>query len=195
MAVSAEQIKELREKTGAGISDIKKAIEESGGDLEKALTAIERKLGSSANKRMGRETKAGLVEAYIHSNSKVGSMVELFCETDFVALNSGFRELAHDLALHIAAMNPRYLSSEDVPSEVWEEEKRHLTEEFKNLNKPPQILKEIIEGKLKSHFKNMVLTEQSFVKDQDKTVGGFLKEAMGKFGENIKIGKFVRFEI
>lgn len=195
MAISAEKIKELREKTGASISDIKKSLEESGDDLGKAQAAIERKLGSSAGKRLGRETKAGLVEAYIHSNGRVGSMVELFCETDFVARNSGFKELAHGLALHIAAMCPRYLSLENIPPEIWEEEKRHFEEEFAKLNKPPQLLKEIIEGKLKSHFQDIVLTEQPFVKDQDKTVGEIVREAIGKFGENIKIGKFIRFEI
>lgn len=195
MTISANKIKELRELTGAGISDVKKALEESGGDLEKAQAAIERKLGSSAGKRIGRETKAGLVEAYIHSNGRVGSMVELFCETDFVARNNEFKELAHDLALHIAAMNPRYLSLDNIPAETWEEEKRYFEEEFAKLNKPPHLLKEIIDGKLKSHFQGTVLVTQPFVKDQDKTVGDLVKEAIGKFGENIKIGKFVRFEV
>lgn len=193
--INAEQIKELRERTGAGISDVKKALEENRGDLERAQVAIERKLGSSAGKRSGRETKAGLVEAYIHSNGKIGSMVELFCETDFVSRNSGFKELAHDLVLHIAAMNPRYLSLENIPPEMWEKEKGHLEEEFAKLGKPPHLLKEIVDGKLKSHFQGLVLMEQPFVRDQDKTMGDVIKEAIGKFGENIKIGKFVRFEI
>ena len=195
MTVSAGQIKELREKTGAGISDVKKALEENGGDFQKALASIERKLGSSAGKRFGRETKAGLIGSYVHSNGRIGSMVELLCETDFVARNSGFRELAHDLAMHVAAMSPRFLSLEDIPAEVWEEEKKHIEMEFKNLGKPQNILEEMIKGKLQSHFQNSVLMEQLFVKDPDKTVGDLLKKAIGKFGENIKIGKFIRFEV
>lgn len=195
MSSTTEQIKELREKTGAGITDIKKALEDNGGDLGKALSAIERKLGNLAGKRFGRETKAGIVEAYIHSNGKVGSMIELSCETDFVARNPSFKALAHDLAMHIVAMVPTYLSLDLVPKDIWDGEKRNFTEEVKKMNKPENITKDIIEGKLKSHFKTMTLLEQPFVKDQDKTVGEFLNEAIGKFGENIKVGKFVRLEV
>ncbi len=148
--ITAQQIKELREKTGAGISDVKRALEESGGDTGKAEVWLERKLGSSAAKRISREIKAGLVEAYIHSNGKIGSMVEVGCETDFVARNPQFKELAHDLAMHIAAMDP---GDSDI------------------------------------------LLQQSFIKNESKTIGEVLNEAIGKFGENIKIGRFVRFEI
>ena len=150
MAISAQQIKDLREKTGAGIADVKKALEEAKEDMEKAFELIERKLGSSAVKKASRETMAGLVEAYIHTNGRVGSLVEVFCETDFVARNPAFKEFAHGLALHIAAMQDE-------------------------------------EG--------MPLLSQPFVKDQSKTVEQIVAEAIGKFGENIKIGNFTRFEV
>lgn len=150
MAISAEQIKEFREKTGAGISDIKRALEESGGDPGKALKIIEQKWGSVAGKKAARETRAGLVDAYVHSNGRIGSMVEVFCETDFVARNPQFKELAHDLAMHITAINPTDLD---------------------------------------------MLVSQPFIKNESKTVGEFINEAVGRFGENIKIGRFVRFEI
>lgn len=147
---STESVKELREKTGAGISDIKKALEDSGGDMVKAIGLIEQKLGSLAGKRAGREARAGVVDAYIHSNGKIGALVELLCETDFVARNASFKELAHDLAMQIAAMYPA-------------DENTFL--------------------------------EQPFIKDQNKSVRELIGEAAGKFGENIKIGKFIRFEL
>ena len=192
--ITAQQIKELREKTGAGISDVKKALEESGGDTDKAFKWIEHRLGGIAEKKSGRETKAGLVEAYIHSNGRIGAMLELFCETDFVARNPAFKGLAHDLAMHIAAMRPAYLSLENMPQDLWQAEKGRFEEETRGLNKPSNVLKEIVAGKLKAHFGPLSLHEQPFVKDQDKTVGEVLNEAIGKFGENIKIGRFTRFE-
>ncbi len=193
--ISAEQIKELRAATGAGISDVKRALEDSGGDMARALEAIERKLGGSAGKRAGRETGAGIVESYIHSNSRIGSLVELMCETDFVARNPEFHTLAHDIALHIAAMRPAYLSLDAVPADVWQREKERISEEVVALQKPSNIREEIIDGKLKSYFGALSLLEQPFAKDQDKTVGDIINEAVGKFGENIKVGRFVRYEI
>jgi elongation factor Ts len=193
--ISANQIKELREKTGASISDVKKALEENGGDMDKAYAWLERKLGSSAVKKAGREIKAGLIEAYIHSNGRIGSLVEVGCETDFVARNPQFREFAHDIAMHIAAMSPVYLSIETVPQNLWEAERMRVAEEVRGLNKPAHILEEIIDGKLKAHFGALSLLSQPFIKDQDKTVGDVVNETIGKFGENIKIGRFIRFEI
>ncbi len=195
MQISAQQIKELRESTGAGISDVKKALEESQGDLEKAFKIIERKLGSAAIKKASRETRAGLIDAYVHSNGKVASLVEVFCETDFVARNPDFKELAHDLAMHIAAMRPLYLSVDAVPKDEWEAEKTVFQKEANALNKPAHVLESIVEGKLASHFGAQSLLQQPFIKDDNKTVGGVINEAIGKFGENIKIGKFVRLEI
>lgn len=193
--IPAQLIKALREKTGAGISDIKKALEESKGDVVKAVEIIERKLGSSAGKRAGRDTNAGLVEAYMHATGKIGAMVELFCETDFVARNPAFKELAHDIAMHIAAMRPAYLSLDAVPEQAWQVEKERCTEEAAQLGKPANIVEQIVDGKLKSHFGSMALLAQPFVKDQDKTVEEILNESIGRFGENLKIGRFARFEI
>ena len=193
--ISAEQIKELREKTGAGISDVKRALEESGGDMTKALAAIERKLGSAAGKRAGRQTHAGVVNAYIHSNARVGVLIELFCETDFVARSPAFVGLAHDFALHIAAMNPVYVSRQDVPRDLWETEKERCREEARATGKPAVIQEQIVEGKLQAHFGALSLLDQPFVKEQEKSVGAILNEAIGRFGENIRVGRFVRFEL
>lgn len=193
--ILAQQIRELREKTGAGISDVKRALEECGGDIEKAVFWLERKLGSFAVKKSGRDIKAGLVEAYVHSNNRIGSLVEIGCETDFVARNPGFRAFAHDIAMHIAAMNPVYFSFESIPKEVWTAEKSSVEEKVRGTGKPEHILEEIIDGKLKAHFGPMCLLSQHFIKDQDKTMADLINEAIGKFGENIKIGRFVRFEI
>ena len=195
MPISAQQIKELREKTGAGVADVKKALEEVNGDAARALELIQRKFGNIAEKKSGRETGAGVVDAYIHSNGKIGVLVELFCETDFVSRNAHFKTLAHDLALHIAAMRPLYASLDAVPQEIWQIEKRRYEEEARTLGKPSHIVQEIVDGKLKSYFGAMTLSEQPFVKDQDRTVGQVLRDAVGQFGENIKIGKFIRFEI
>lgn len=195
MAITADQIRELREKTGAGMSDVKKALEENGGDIEKSFAALLRKLGSSAVKKAGRATGAGLIDAYVHSNGRIGVLVELLCETDFVARNLAFKELAHEIALHIAAMNPLYLSLDTIPAELWQSEKARISEEVKNLGKPTGIMEEIIDGKLKSYFGSLVLLEQAFIKDQDKRVLDIVNESIGKFGENIKIGRFSRIEI
>ena len=193
--ISAQLIKELREKTGAGVSDVKKALEEAKGDTVRALEIIERKLGGSAAKRVGRDTAAGIVEAYIHSNDRLGVLLEIFSETDFVARNPGFKELAHDIALHIAAMRPMYLSIDAVPRDQWEAEKARFAEEAQSLNKPANIVEQIIDGKLNAHFGAYALLQQPFVKDPNKLVGDILNEAIGRFGENIKIGRFVRLEM
>lgn len=193
--ITAEQIKNLREQTGVGISDVKKALEENGGNMAKAEAWLERKLGSSALKKADREIKAGLVEAYLHSNGRIGSLVEVGCETDFVARNPQFKEFAHNLAMHIAAMSPAYLSMDTVPQEIWQAEKSRFGEETRGMNKSQNVLNEIVDGKLKAHFGAMCFLSQQFVKDQDKTVSDIVNEAVGKFGENIKVGRFVRFEI
>lgn len=195
MEITAQQVKTLREKTGAGMADVKKALEEAAGDMDKAFTLIERKLGSAAIKKATRATGAGIVESYIHSNGRVGALVEIFCETDFVARNPLFKEFAHDIALHIAAMNPLYLSLNAVPADLWEAEKNRFEEEAGKLGKPAEIRDQIVDGKLKSHFGALSLLTQPFVKDQDKTVGEHLNESIGKFGENMKIGRFVRLEL
>ena len=195
MVISAQQIKDLREKTGAGIADVKRALEDAAGDFGKAFELIERKLGSAAVKKAGRETGAGIVDAYIHSNHKVGALIEVFCETDFVAKTPAFKEFVHDLALHIAAMRPVYLSMEQVPENLWQAEKAKVAEEVSAMDKPAQIKEQIIDGKLRTYFGSLSLLSQAFVKDQDKSVEQVVAEAIGKFGENIKIGNFTRFEV
>ena len=193
--VSAKDIKELREKTGAGIADVKKALEESSGDAAKAELWLERKLGSTAIKKASRETKAGIVETYLHSNGRIGSMVELFCETDFVARNPDFKKLAHDLAMHIAAMSPLYMSLDSVPARAWDAEKIRFEEEVAKMDKPENIKNNIVSGKLKTYFGGLSLLSQPFVKDEERAVGDIVNEAIGRFGENIKVGMFARFEI
>lgn len=191
----AEVIKILRDKTGAGIADIKRALEEAGGDQEKAEAIIMRRFGAIAQKKSGRETRSGIVDAYIHLNGRVGSLVALYCETDFVARNPAFKELAHDIAMQVVAMNPLYLSLDHVPREIWDVEKSRFETEAMTLGKPSHVIQEIVEGKLKAYFGAVTLMEQPFIKDQDKTVAMVIQEAIGKFGENIKIGKFVKFEL
>ena len=156
---------------------------------------IEKKLGSLAGKRVGRKTGAGIVDAYIHSDKRIGVLVELFSETDFVARNPEFVMLAHGLALHIAALGPQYLSRDSVPDEIVNAERARFEEEVQRLGKPEKIMREIIDGKLASHFGAVSLLEQPYIKDQDKTVREVINEAIGKFGENIQVGRFVRFEL
>ncbi|MEK7560880.1 MAG: translation elongation factor Ts [Patescibacteria group bacterium] len=190
--ITAQQIKDLRERTGAGIADVKKALEECGGDMEKAEKRISERLGGIAGKKAGRATGAGLVESYIHSDGRVGAMIELFCETDFVARNPSFKELAHDIVMHITAMRPVYQALDAVPTDIWDAEKRRFEEETRAMGKPPAITQQIVEGKLKAHFAPMALLDQPFVKDQDKTIRDVINEAIGRFGENIKIGRWAR---
>ena len=193
--IRASDIKELREQTGAGIADVKKALEESGGDREKATRWLTRKLGSSAIKKASRETGAGRIETYLHSNGKIGSMIELYCETDFVARNPEFKALAHDLAMHIAAMSPMYQSPDAIPEEAWNAEKARFNEEVLKMDKPDSVKADIVKGKLSAHFGSLSLLSQPFIKEQEKTVADIINEAIGRFGENIKVGRFTRFEI
>jgi len=190
-----ELIKQLREETGVSLGQCKKAIEESGGDLEKAKEIL-RKWGEDlAGKKSSRSTKEGIIESYIHANGKIGVLVVLKCETDFVARNPEFKELAHNLALHIAASAPEYLSEEDIPEEVIEKEKNLYREQFKNSGKPDEIIEKIIQGKLETFKKEKVLLNQPYIKDDSKTIRELLNQYISKLGENITIEKFVRLEI
>lgn len=193
--MSLELIKKIREKTGAGMVDIKNAIEEAQGDEEKAIEILRKKGQSKAAKKAGREVKEGVVVSYIHSNGKIGSMVKLYCETDFVARNEEFVGLAKDIAMHISAMDPKFLSPEDVSSELIEKEKEIWMEQMKDEKKPEDILKKIIEGKERKFREELALLSQSFVKEPEKTVGELINEKIGKIGENIQIGEFVRYEL
>lgn len=193
--VSTQQIKKLRQETGAGIADVREALEKNGGNVEKARQWLEKKLGASALKKANRSTTAGIIDSYIHSNGRIGAMVEVMCETDFVARNPQFKEFVHNIAMHIAAMAPVYISLDTVPEDVLSVERKRLEKEVETLDKPVDIKRQIVEGKLKSQLAEITLLEQPFVKDQDKSVGELINESIGKFGENIKIARFVRFEI
>ncbi|MFA5134022.1 MAG: translation elongation factor Ts [Patescibacteria group bacterium] len=185
----------LRQMTGAGIVDCKNALEEVGGDLEKAAEALRKKGIAKASKREERETREGVVATYIHSNNKMGVMVELLSETDFVARNEDFKKLASDIAMHIAALNPLYLSPESVPQEVVQKEREIYTQEFAGSGKPQNIIDNIVNGKLQKFFEETCLTKQKFIKDEEMTIDDLVKQKIGVIGENIKIGRFARFEI
>lgn len=188
-------ILKLRQRTGCGMMDCKTALEEVGGDLEKAAEALRKKGIAKASKRGERETHEGLVVSYVHSNNRIGVLLELFSETDFVAINEQFRELANDIAIHIAAMNPLYLSEADVPEEVLNKEKEIYAEEFEGAGKSQEVVDKIVEGKLGKFYEDVCLLNQRFIKDEDKTIDELIKEKIGVIGENIQIGRFCRFEI
>lgn len=192
--ISADRVKELREKTGAGMMECKKALTESKGDFEKAIDCLRQKGLATAAKKAGRSASEGLVSSYIHMD-KIGVLLEVNCETDFVAKTDDFRGLVKDIALHIAAANPSYLSHEDVPQDIIEREKDIYKAQV--ANKPPQIVEKIVEGKLDKFFGDMCLLEQAFVKDPEQKlkVKELVTEKIAKLGENIVIRRFVRFQL
>jgi len=194
--MATEDIIKLREQTGAGMLDCKKALDEAGGDLEKAAEILRKKgQAKAAKKSAERETKEGIVHAYIHANGKVGAMVELLCETDFVAKNEVFQELAHEIAMQIAATEPLYLKSEDVPEEVVEKEKSIIKEEMADESKPADVLDKIIEGKMAKYYEDVCLLNQPYIKDEDMTIGDLINNKIASLGEKIEIGNFCRFAI
>lgn len=193
--MTIDALKQLRDKTGVSIMLCKKALEEAKGDFDKAMKILERESLKIAAKKIGRETKSGVIDAYIHSNKKVGVLIELRCETDFVAKNELFQKLAHDLAMHIAALNPKFARKELISEEMKTELKTAYEEETAAMNKPKEIINKIIEGKLSAHLDEITLYEQPFVKDQDKKVREVIEEAILKFGENIEVARFCRFEL
>jgi elongation factor Ts len=190
-----EQIKNLREKTGAGIVDVKKAIEDAKGDEPKAIELLRKRGQEKAGKKAGRSASEGVVVSYIHPNHRVGTIVKLLCETDFVARNEEFQILAQDIAMHITAMQPQYTKAEEVSVEIVEKEKEIWMEQLKNENKKPEIITKIIEGKEKKFREEISLLTQAFVKNPDKTVGELISEKIGKIGENIQVGEFYRLEL
>jgi len=193
--VNLEQIKNIREKTGAGIVDVKKALEEANGDEEKGIEILRKKGQEKAMKKSERSAKEGVVSSYIHSNNKVGAILELFCETDFVARNEDFKTLANDIAMHITASNPKFLKPEDVDENLVNKEKEIWIEQLKNEGKPENIFDKIIEGKEKKFREELALMAQPFVKNPDITIETLIAENIGKIGENIQIGKFSRLEL
>jgi elongation factor Ts len=195
MPISAELVKELRRLTGAPLMDCKKALEKTGGDIQQAMNVLREKGIAVATKRSGKEAREGIVVSYIHHSGKVGVLLELNCETDFVARTDEFKQLAHDLAMQVAAMAPTYISREDVPPEVLEQEKEVHRKWAESQGKPPQAVEKMVEGRLENFFATVCLLEQPFIKDEDKKVKDVIAEAMGKIGEKIAVGRFTRYEI
>jgi len=188
-------VKELREATGAGVLDCRKALETTGGDFDAAVAYLREKGLAEAAKKVDRAAREGVIEAYVHHGSRVGVILELNCETDFVARTGEFRNLAHELALHIAFASPRYLSRDRVPAEVVEEERRIYRTQALEEGKPENVVDRIVQGKLEKFFQSVCLLEQPFVKDEDRTVEQILKEHTALLGENIVIRRFVRYEL
>jgi len=190
-----EQIKKLREQTGAGMTDVKKALEDAGWDMEKATTLLRERGALKAAKKADREAREGIIGSYIHHNQRVGVMVELNSETDFVARNEEFQRLAKDIAMHIAMANPRYVSIEEVSQEDLDKEKAIYIQQLLNEGKPQNIAEKAAEGRMKKFYEEMVLLEQPFVKDEKLKLGELIKAAVAKIGENIQVKRFSRFEV
>lgn len=195
VVVSSDLIKELREATGAGLLDCKKALAENGADMQKAINFLREKGMAKAAKRVDKETKEGRVVSYIHSNGKIGVLLELNCETDFVAKNEAFEDLGRELCLQIAASNPGYLNVADVPADVIESETKILKAQLLEQGKKAEQIDKIIPGKLTSFYSEVCLMEQQHIKDNKKTIKEFIQESIAKFGENITIGRFTRYQI
>jgi len=195
MEIKAKMVKELRQRTGIGMMECKQALKESGGDVEKAILILRKKGYARAKDKMSRETAEGVVGSYIHLNGKIGVLVEVNCESDFVALNDDFKELVKNIALHIAASNPRYISSDEISLEVLEEEKEIIREQFKDSKKPPEIIDKIVQGKLGKFYEEVCLLDQPYVKDDKISVKKLIASYIAKIGENIQIRRFARFEL
>ncbi len=195
MEITASMVKELRELTGAGPLDCKKALQEFGGDMERAAQALREKGMTKAAKKAGRATNEGLIETYLHHNRRVGVMVQVNCETDFVAKTPRFQDLAHNLALHIANLAPRYLRREDVPAALIEEEKALQRARALDEGKPANIVDKIVEGRMAKFYQDLVLLEQEFLLDDSKTIADLVQEAIADLGENIQIARFARFAL
>jgi elongation factor Ts len=193
MAIEASSVRELRDRTSAGVLDCKNALEEANGDFEKAGEILRKKGLAKAMKKGSRGTPEGRVGSYIHTNGKVGVLIEVNCETDFVAKNDVFEDLVKDICMHIAATDPMAVSRETVPQEMIDKERKAYNEEFKD--KPDNVRDKIIDGKMESFYKEVCLINQPFVKDNDQTIEDLLKNAITKLGENIKISRFARFAI
>jgi elongation factor Ts len=195
LASTIEMIKQLREETAAGMMDVKKALEESEGDLEGARRVLRERGQAIAAKKSTRETHEGLIEAYIHFNGRVGVLVEVNCETDFVARTPEFKEFAHNVALHVASMNPLAVSEEDIPQQAIEEERSIAEKQAAQTGKLENIQTRIVEGRMKKWISEKALLTQDYVKEPDKTVGDLLQETIQKVGENVVVRRFVRYEL
>ncbi|GAB6875756.1 translation elongation factor Ts [Thermaerobacter litoralis] len=195
MAVSAKQVAELRARTGAGMMDCKKALEQAGGDLDKAAELLREWGMAAAAKKASRETAEGLVHAYIHGQGRIGVLIEVNCETDFVAATDDFRQLVHELAMQVAATAPQYVRRDDVPAEVVEREREVLRRQAEAEGKPAPIVEKIVEGRLDKFFSQVCLEEQPYIRDDSITVGDLIKQTIAKLGENIRVRRFARFEL
>ena len=192
--ISIDTIKRLRALTGVGITDAKQALVESQGDFDKALEAMRIKGLAKVDKRSERDARSGIVDSYVHSD-RIGVLVEVNCETDFVARNQQFREFVHNVALHIADSSPLYISAEDIPAEVLKREKELIIEELKSSGRPKEVMEKIAEGKIAKYYDQVCLLNQPFIKEPEKTVGDLLKEVMAKMGENMVIRRFERMAL
>ncbi len=193
--ITADLVKQLRDKTGAGMMDCKAALTQANGDMEEATTVLRKKGLASAAKRAGRATKEGQVGAYIHMGGKVGVLVEVNCESDFVARTDDFQTLVKEIGMHVAAASPQYVRREDVPAEVIEKEKGIYRAQMENSGKPPQVLEKIVEGKLGSFYSQVCLLDQPSIRDQAVTIGQIVAQASAKTGENITVSRFARFKL
>lgn len=195
MSISMEDVKKLREKTGAGVVDCKKALEETKGNMEEAIELLRKKGLAQAQKKSSRTTKEGVIGYYIHHNNKLASLVELRCETDFVAKTDDFKRLAEDLSMQVAATGPRFVKIEDVPEEVINKEKEIIREQLKNEKKPENVIEKIIEGRIQKFYEEAVLLEQPFIRDDKKKIKELIAEVIAKTGENIQVARFVRLQL
>lgn len=192
--ISIADIKKLNDLSGAGLTDAKKALVEANGDFDKALEAMRKKGLTKAEKRGDRETREGVIDAYIH-DGRIGAIVELNCETSFVAKTDEFKKIAHDIAMQVASMNPMYVSEEEIPAEDKEKVRKEAAEELKDDKKPAEIKEKIIDGKVKKHFESKILLAQPYILDDSMTVEQYIKESIAKIGENISIKQFKRIEL
>ncbi len=195
MDITAQKVKELRDRTGIGMMECKEALQECGGDIEKAIEILRKKGHARAQEKADRQAADGAVGSYIHANDRLGVLIEVNCETDFVARNDEFKELVKNLAMQVAASNPTYISSEDVPAEIIDREKEIIKAQIQDTKKPPQIIEQIVEGKLKKFFEEVCLLDQPYIRDDKIKVRDLVNSHIAKFGENIKIRRFARFEI
>lgn len=195
MAIGAQEVKELRNRTGAGIMDCKNALIEADGDIDKAIEILRTKGLAKAAKKAGRIVSEGLVGSYIHAGGKIGVLVEVNCETDFVAKTDDFKQFVKDIAMHIAASSPLFVKRDDVPEEITEKERKIYETQAKEAGKPEKIINKIVSGKLDKYLSEICLLEQPFIKDPDKTIQELLQETIAKLGENISIRRFVRYQL
>lgn len=195
MEINAAQVKDLRESTGAGIMDCKQALQEAEGDVDKATRLLREKGLAGAQKKAGRIAADGIIDAYIHLNNRIGVLLEVNCETDFVARNETFRAMVHDIAMHIAASKPLFVSSDDVPESVLEEEREINRNRALKEGKPEKVVDKIVDGRMQKYFEEFCLLDQPFVKDPDMTIGDLVKQTIAAVGENVVVRRFSRFQV